>query len=106
MCCRGGGGTISFVAPEKILYDIRYPQSDIWSLGASMYSILTGKIIWGNRDLIKTTFRTVINAIQLEQPEELKSGNLLLDNLINGMTKKDINKRLTVDKIKFMLKDM
>ena len=106
MCCVGGGGTFAYMAPERIIYDVRYPQSDIWSLGATMYTLLTGKIIWGARDFDKATIDIIKVAILLEQPEEIDSGILLLDSLINGMTKKDVTQRITTDKIMFMLRDV
>lgn len=105
ICCVAGGGTYSYLAPERIIYDVRYPQSDVWSLGATMYSLITGKIIWGNRDPSTTTIDMLKQAIYLEEPEELNSGIDLLDNLINDMTMKNITKRLTIDKILYMLKD-
>jgi len=102
-CCVGGGGTFSYVAPERILYDVRYPQSDVWSLGASMYSLITRKIIWGHRDPATTTPSMIRQAILLEEPEKLGSGIELLDNLVDGMTKKDIFDRITIDGILKML---
>ncbi|GAH17141.1 unnamed protein product, partial [marine sediment metagenome] len=98
-------GTFSYVAPERVLYDVRYPQSDIWSLGATMYSLITKKIIWGDRDFATTTVPMLRQAILLEEPEKLESGIELLDNLVNGMTMKNISDRITSEKILMMLRD-
>ena len=105
-CCIGGGGSFSFLAPERIIYDVRYPQSDTWSLGATMYSLITNKIIWGNRDFKTTTQSILKQAILLEEPEKLESGIELLDNLVNGMTRKDINKRISSDEILYLLRNV
>ena len=104
-CCIGGGGTYSYLAPERVNYGVRYPQSDIWSLGATMYRIITGNIIWGNRDSKSTILMELTNAIENEEPEELESDVELLNTLIDGMTKKDITKRLTSDKILHLLRN-
>ena len=104
-CCVGGGGTFAYLAPERVLYGVRYPQSDIWSLGATMYSLVMNKIIWGDRNFETTTTSMIRQAIMLEEPEKLESGINLLDNLVNGMTKKNISDRITTDKIILMLRD-
>lgn len=103
-CCIAGGGTFAYLAPERLLYNVRYPQSDIWSLGATMYTILTGRIIWGARDPATTKPSMIQTAVFLDEPEKIDSGNPLLDNLINGMTKKDITERLDKTEILDMLK--
>ncbi len=103
-CCVGGGGTYAYLAPERIIYKVRYPQSDIWSLGATMYRIITGNIIWGNRNPLYTSIDTIRDAIKTEEPEKLESDVDLLNILVDGMTKKDITKRLTSYKILHLLR--
>ena len=104
-CCLGGGGTYNYLAPERTIYGVRYPQSDIWSLGATMYTIITGTLIWGGRDPKNTNIKMIKAAIQTEEPEELGSEIDLLNTLIDGMTRKDITKRLTSDKILHLLRN-
>ena len=104
-CCYGGGGTYNYLAPERVIYTVRYPQSDIWSLGATMYTIMTGELIWGNRDPKKTSLKILNAAIYTEEPEKLNSGIDFLDNLIDGMTRKDIIDRFTSTDVLIMLKD-
>ena len=105
-CCEGGGGSLAYVAPEALIYSVRYPQSDLWSLGATMYTIMTGFIIWGNRDSKTTSASVLRNAIKNDEPEELGSDIELLNTVIDGMTKKDITKRLTSNKVLHLLRNI
>ena len=41
-CCPGIYGTPQYGSPEMIMDNIKYPQSDIWSLGISFYNLATG----------------------------------------------------------------
>jgi len=94
-CCKSGG-TVEYMAPERIFAEskVGYPKSDVWSLGATVYYIIFRKHI---RDP---------GMIQIAKIEKLNTGIKLLDNLINGMTEKNIDERFSVDFILEMLKDI
>ncbi len=116
-CCKGNGFTLFYVAPERINYNIRYPQSDIWSLGATMYNVLTNESIWisdedfyfqiqlyPNETPLNLYKKYIIKGIKNNEPRELGADNEFLNTIIDGMTKKDITKRLTSDKILHLLR--
>nr|QBK91638.1 MAG: putative serine/threonine protein kinase [Pithovirus LCPAC302] len=105
-CCNTDGGTFMYIAPEWILDNIRYPQSDIFSLGATIYTILTGRVIWRAREIQESTSLDIILAMKSEQPEEIESNNILLNTLVNGMTRKDVLQRFTDDEVLNLLKDV
>lgn len=94
-CCKSGG-TVEYMAPERISVEskVGYPKSDVWSLGATVYYIIFRKHI---RDP---------GRIQVAKIEKMNTGTELLDNLINGMTEKNIDERFSVDFILEMLKDI
>jgi len=102
-CCKVEGVTYSYSPPEYVLYDIRYPQSDIWSLGSSMYSIFTRRNIW---DIDRPSHDKIKEALRISKKiKRLDSKNELLDKLVNGMTLRDITKRLTSVEILVMLEN-
>lgn len=109
-CCLGGGGTYSYLSPERILFNVSYPQSDIWSLGATMYSLLTGEVIWFDGASVldeEMKNKAIVKFVREgNEPKKLNSGIELLDKLVNGMTAKDISERITIDSILDMLKDV
>ncbi|KZV47255.1 hypothetical protein F511_07678 [Dorcoceras hygrometricum] len=42
----GFRGTVLYAAPESIINQTYVPQSDVWSLGCTVVSMLTGKLPW------------------------------------------------------------
>ena len=105
-CCTDRGRNMANVAPEYIINRVRYPQSDIWSLGTSMYTLFTRDIIWKTDPFERFTTDTLKKKIRHGKPERLNTGNKLLNDIINGMTEKDITQRLTADQILEMLEQI
>ena len=93
-CCKSGG-TVEFMASERLslIFSVGYPKSDVWSLGATMYYIIFKEHIRDPR------------MIQIAKIERVNTEIELLDNLLNGMTEKNIEERFSVDFILEMLKD-
>lgn len=56
-------------------------------------------------DFATTTVDMIRQEIMIKEPQEIDSGIDLLDNLVNGMTKKNVSDRITTDKILMMLRD-
>ena len=100
-CCEGGGGSFSFVAPELIISFKRFYASDIWSLGATIYSILTGASIWNRgipyKDMKIPTIKIIVRSGR--EAEEIESPWEELNVVVNGMTRRNINNRLTSKQI-------
>lgn len=97
-CCLGGGGTFVYMPPERILSGVRYPKSDVWSLGATLYAVFENELVWP-QVTSKTTIKDLEMIMLLSEPNKLDTSNLKLDTLINGMITKDINERLSTQQI-------
>lgn len=99
-CCNSMSGTSIYLPPE-VIRDVRYPSSDLWSLGATAYEIMSGMNIWGINVLaydpyqlvgvVTDKFRT--NTL----PNKLVSGDSVLDTVVNGFLVYDPSLRLTID---------
>lgn len=88
-CCIGGAGTPFFMAPETLLRNIAYFESDVWSLGASFYFVLT------NHHVYQPKIQTY-PALQMaarENIELLSTNNLWFDEILEGMTQRNVNDR-------------
>ncbi len=96
--CLSSGGSPNFVAPEFITqYTIRYPASDMWALGVTLYYLATGQYPF---DFSMTkTFNDIFAIINNNEPRRLNSTNQQLNNLVNGLLVRDKNRRLTGDQV-------
>ena len=95
-CCLGGSGTPFYMAPETLLDRVSFISSDTWGLGATIYYLVTGKHVFEPRvqnisSLKKTT--------EENDPPILRSGNDVLDYVINSMLKKDHLARITENEL-------
>ena len=102
-CCMYGGGTDKYLPPEFLLYSIRYPQSDIWSLAATVYTIVTGKRVWGTT---RADLGSMQRAAHTFEMPTLDTSNALLNEVVTGALRKDIAQRLTGPEIEDMLRDI
>jgi serine/threonine protein kinase len=106
-CCEEKAGTI-FYAPPEILMNVRYPESDLWSLGATIYAIITGDNIWSMRLDPNTSWgqgweRIINNFKTGVQPNKLYTGDSALDTIVNSFLSYDIRNRMSVDEALRML---
>jgi serine/threonine protein kinase len=104
ICCENTGGTPLFTAPETAQDGIKYPASDVWSLGATIYNVAT----WNKYPFDFTNIYTLPRAMELirtGKPIPLNTGNNLLDILVNQMINPDPVQRITVNEILEELKD-
>jgi serine/threonine protein kinase len=110
-CCTNRGGSFMFLAPELVTRNVRYPKSDVWSLGATLYYICLKQFIWDINILdpmflikpLQEQTTLILQTIRNTNPELMESGIEKLDNLINGMTTKSIETRFsTADVLEFL----
>ena len=99
-CCNTTSGTSIYLPPESTK-NVRYPSSDLWSLAATAYEIMTGMNIWGlnvvNYDPMGL-MREVVNRFnQGVQPNKLNSGDNNLDMVVNSFLSYDPSNRMGID---------
>lgn len=75
-CCVSSSGTPQYSSPESLIYFVSYPASDVWSLGATLYSAAFDRFVYN---------ATTISSLrqQMKNPPILiLSGNRKFDDLI------------------------
>jgi len=96
--CPEKGGTSIYIPPEAVTGE-RYPASDLWSLGATVYSVITGNNIWSlntNQPPLNLA-RQVNNKIKNHVlPNQLNTGDVALDSVVNSFLSYNINDRMTI----------
>lgn len=99
-CCNTNAGTSIYLPPEAIK-NVRYPSSDLWSLAATVYEIMTGMNIWGLNISQYDAYglmKEVINKMnQGVQPNLLNSGDPNLDMVVNSFLSYDPTARMSID---------
>jgi len=85
-------GTIHYLSPEVRRQNYEGPESDAWSLGVTLYVMLTGQFPYSNEELWSHS----------EESKDLKLGpncsDLVVD-LVKQLLRQDPLKRLTVSQI-------
>uniref|UniRef100_A0A8D2PD20 Serine/threonine-protein kinase PLK3 n=1 Tax=Zosterops lateralis melanops TaxID=1220523 RepID=A0A8D2PD20_ZOSLA len=87
-------GTPNYLAPEVLLRQGHGPESDVWSLGCVMYTLLCGNPPFETSDL-KETYRC-IKQVEYTLPVFL---SLPAKHLITGILRRNPQDRLTLDEI-------
>lgn len=102
-CCKENYGTLVYFPPEADR-NIRYPSSDIWSLGVTLYNVATnGKFPF---DFSSALYEDeVISIINNSNPSLLNTSNHLLNYIVNKSLQKDPEDRITLDEIQRLLED-
>ncbi len=81
-------GTMAYMAPERFQEDYEsIPESDIWSFGATLYELITGKVPFGEKGgAEQLNTNTVYPTISENIPSDIKK-------LVNDCLSVDISKR-------------
>lgn len=99
-CCNTNAGTSIFMPPE-VLKNVRYPSSDSWSLGAMIYTLITGVNVWGInvRDYtVESLMQEVVNKLQNGTiPNQLNSNDAALNTVVNSFLLLDPSQRMSLD---------
>lgn len=101
LCCPGTPGTPPFMAPETVAFGESYYASDIWSLGVTLFFVVTRKYPF---DFGSNSTEEIKTAIIQQVPDRLTTGNWKLDQIVNGCLLKDPNVRLTPGQILAILR--
>lgn len=102
-CCTEKEGPYQYISPETVKYGVRYPQSDIWSLGIALYVTAI------NSYPFNVKFKSsngIFRAIASQQPEKLMTTNHLLNLIVNGCLDKNPFTRITVKEIRELLENL
>ncbi len=103
--CVSNSGSPSYIPPEFFNKGSkRYPASDLWALGISLYEAATGKYPYNIRPNIPV--KELFSIIKNQKPAKLNTSNQQLNNLVNGLLVIEINKRLTSQQVMNMLQDI
>ena len=99
-CCNTMAGTSIYIPPEATK-NVRYPSSDLWSLAATVYEIMSGSNIWGlnvGQYNAYSLMKEVVNKInQQVPPNKLSSGDQTLDMVVNSFLNYDPASRMSID---------
>lgn len=95
-CCKGFAGTPLYIAPESLLDNVSYFSSDVFSLGASIYTSATGRSLF----LLKSqTLDELKRAMEYDNYPKLQTDNITLNTLVNNMILKDPLERMDTRQI-------
>lgn len=95
ICCTQGGGTRTMYAPETVLTNLNYKQTDIWLIAATIYNIVTGYHVWGDDESILFDNNKFKEHIIKYNIPKLNTGLKILDDIINKCLDRDYKKRLS-----------
>ncbi len=88
-------GTMAYMAPERFQDDYEsIPESDIWSFGATLYELITGKVPFGEEGGLSQleSGKSLVSPITQSVPNDIK-------NLIYDCLSLDISKRPPAESI-------
>jgi tRNA A-37 threonylcarbamoyl transferase component Bud32 len=82
-------GSPAYVAPEVARGEKATPQSDLWSLGATLYTAVEGRPPYDHPNVMAT-----LSAVLTEDPAPLQRAGVLAP-VINGLLQKSPHRRMT-----------
>lgn len=102
-CCKNIGGPKQYISPETLATKAYYKESDVWSLGVTLYVSATGEFPFHNTD---GTAKTLFNSIRNYDPKKLNTNNNLLNYIVNSALDKNPNTRITPEEINGLLESL
>ena len=96
-CCKGRVGTPVYLAPETIISNENYFETDIWQLGATLFYVATERYCFDFPDI--TGVQEIMRIITRQLPLILTTENETLNNIVNGCLVKDPLNRITLEEI-------
>ena len=100
-CCKNIFGPKQYISPETLDTKAYYKESDIWSLGVTLYVSATNDLPFDHDGRAKTLFNNIRN----DYPKKLITSNNLLNYIVNSSLNKDPNTRITPEEIHRLLLD-
>lgn len=113
---RFGQGTFLYMSPELLktlmnidtniinidMYQYQYQYHDLWALGATIYSIFTGELLFENKnDIIKATQDIIDNKIKTKIPHHIEL-EYVRTNIFNLLKINPTDRKITFQKNKFI----
>ena len=97
-CCLGRVGSVPFMAPEVIVQQQAYYESDVWSLGATIYRVLTDKNVYPAKKIL-----LYMEAVRRDPVVLSLSSNNKLNMALQSMLVKDYTQRVKLDNLLLQL---
>lgn len=102
LCCSGINGPEKYVSPETLKTKAYFNESDVWSLGMTLYKVITGEFPYDISDGVRQSLLNILN----KPLKTLNSGDELLDYIVNSALNKDPETRITLEEIEALLRDL
>ena len=97
-CCLGRIGSIPFMAPEVIVQQQAYYESDIWSLGATIYRVLNGENVYPAKKI-----KLYMEQVERDPVILNLSDNNKLNTALESMLIKDYTQRVKLNELLLQL---
>ena len=101
LCCKNIIGPNMYISPETIKTGGYFLESDIWSLGVTLYLMATGSYPFKTKG---SSVSDLVQSIIKQDIIILNTSNKKLNYIVNHALIKDPNKRITLGEIKDILK--
>ncbi|MEV4183881.1 protein kinase [Streptosporangium canum] len=97
----GIAGTPAFIPPERIKGGSAQRESDLWSLGATLYAAVEGKPPHDRGGALPT-----MHAVLNDEPEPPVRAGRLLTTVLDGLLRKDPARRMSYDEAARLLREV
>ncbi|MEU7985442.1 serine/threonine-protein kinase [Streptosporangium canum] len=97
----GIAGTPAFIPPERIKGGSAQRESDLWSLGATLYAAVEGKPPHDRGGALPT-----MHAVLNDEPEPPVRAGRLLTTVLDGLLRKDPDRRMSYDEAARLLREV
>lgn len=95
-CCQSLSGTPDYRAPEVVKTGTRCFESDMWSLGVTLYYLATGRYPF-------VPIPGYTDPVAVKQPIPLNTDNIVLNNVVNNLIQENMYSRFTAEELELYL---